>query len=113
MNEKGDLEKIRQEIASFMDYENFVRTQERLSQLKTEEEAKLKALADLQQAYLSANSDQQRDSVKQMVGKIREMSKLARIEIRELKQQILRHMSLEKANELHGRLKDALTVDPI
>ena len=98
-----ETEQIRQEIAAYMDCDEFVRSQARLAELKKEEEAKLRALAELQQAYVTANSDAERDHVKQMVGRIREISKLARGEIRELKQQILAHMTLEVANDLYER----------
>lgn len=84
-----------------MDCENFLRIQKRLAELRNEEEAKLHALAELQKAYLAANSDLARDQVKQTVGEIRELSKAARSEIRELKQQLLLHISIEKANELY------------
>ena len=99
-----EAEKIRKEIAAYMDCDLFVRSQARLAELKKEEEAKLQALAELQQAYVSANSDAERDHVKQMVGRIREMSKLARAEMRDLKQEILAHMPYEKANDLYERL---------
>ena len=69
--------------------DDFVRIQQRLAELRKEEEAKLVALSELQKAYLSANSDAQRDAVKETVGKIRELSKIHRQEIRELKQKLL------------------------
>jgi hypothetical protein len=102
MNEAN--EKIRQQIASYIDCDTFIRIQERLAELRKEEEAKLNALADLQKAYNSASSDAERENVKQIVGKIREISRTARVEIRELKQQILAHMPLERATELYNQL---------
>jgi hypothetical protein len=106
-----DPEQIRQEIAGYMDCDVFVRSLTRLAELKKEEEAKLRALAELQQAYVAANSEADYEQIKQMVVRIREMSKLARAEIRDLKQQILAHMSLEKANDLYERFLQSTAVE--
>jgi len=100
-------QEVREEIVRYMVYEEFTRIQGRLAELRSEEDAKLQALAELQKAYLSASSDAQRESVKVMVGKVREMSKIARQEIRELNQEICKYMTLEKARELYQRLRDA------
>lgn len=95
---------LKQEIERYMPYGEFARIHERLTELRLEEEAKLTALAELQKAYLSANSDSQRDAVKETVGKIRELSKLHRKEIRELNQELLQYMTLEQAKNFFERL---------
>ncbi len=96
---------LKQEIEQYMPYDEFAVIQQRLSELRMEEEAKLAALAELQKAYLSANSDAQREAVKETVGKIRELSKIHRQEIRELNQRLLKHMTLEQAKDLYEKLR--------
>jgi len=98
---------IVEEISKYMPYEEFVRIQERLAELRREEEKKLQALAELQKTYVSANTDSERDYVKQMVGKIRDLSKAERQEIRLLNQEIAKHMTLEQANDFFQRLLQA------
>ncbi len=95
---------VRKEIEEYIPYEKFIQIQRKLSELRKEEEAKLTALAELQKAYLSANSDAQRDAVKETVGKIRELSKIHRQEIRELNHQLAQHMTLEQARNFYEKL---------
>ena len=64
------------------------RIRARLAELRGEEEQKLKALAQLQQYYVDARSDEEREQVRQAVAEIREISKKARQEIRELNTQL-------------------------
>lgn len=65
-----------------------LRIRARLAELRNEEEQKLKALAELQQYYVEARSDEEREKVRQAVAEIRELSKKARQEIRELNAQL-------------------------
>ena len=88
-------------ITQLMPLEEFLRIQQRLTFLRKEEEDKLKALAELQTVYVSANSDEQREMVKQMVGQIRELSRKTREEIRSLNSTIHQHMELSEARELY------------
>ena len=88
-----------------MPLEEFLKIQERLAFLRNEEELKLKALADLQQIYVSATSDQDREMVKQAVGQIREISKKTREEIRSLNSLIYQRMSLEEAKDLYEKYR--------
>lgn len=104
MKDEGSDQNLRLEIEQYIPYEKFIQIQQRLSELRKEEEAQLTALAELQKAYLSANSDSQRDAVKETVGKIRELSKIHRQEIRELNQQLLQHMTLEQAKTFSEKL---------
>jgi hypothetical protein len=99
-----DLVKLQAEIGRYMPYDDFVRIHRRLSGLRAEEEAKLKALADLQKMYLAANSDAQREAVKEMVGKIRELSRQHRQEMRSLNDEIQQKMPFHLAAELYQRL---------
>lgn len=101
MNELKDLQT---EIGRHMPYDDFVRIHRRLAELRGEEEAKLKALADLQKMYLAANSDPQREAVKEMVGKIRELSRQHRLEMRALNDEIQQKMPFQLAAELYVRL---------
>ena len=101
-----ELRQIQSEISVYIPYEDFVRIENRLEELKKEEDAKLQALSDLQQAYVSANSDFEKNYVKEMVGQIREMSRTARAEIRALNQEIVAHnLTLERARELYQKIK--------
>ena len=86
-----------------MEAQEFLRIQARLAELKEEEDHKLIALSQLQKAFVGANSDAERDYVKQTVGQIREMSRSARQEIRELRQRLANNMTIEKADELYAR----------
>ncbi len=104
MKDEGSDQNLRLELEQYIPYEKFIQIQQRLSELRREEEAKLMALAELQKAYLAANSDSQRDAVKETVGKIRELSKIHRQEIRELNQQLLQHMTLEQAKTFSEKL---------
>jgi hypothetical protein len=88
-------------ITERMKLDEFLRIQERLAYLRKEEEDKLKALAELQAVYVSANSDEQREMVKQTVGQIRELSRKTREEIRSLNSTIHQHMELSEARELY------------
>ena len=66
---------------------------------------KLNALAELQKAYLSANTDEQRDMVKDAVAQIREISRKTREEIRALNSKIYERMPLAEAKELYEQYK--------
>jgi hypothetical protein len=88
-------------ITGRMPLDEFLRIQERLTYLKKQEADKLKALAELQTVYVSANNDEQRDLVKDMVGKIRELSRKTREEIRSLNVMIHGRMELSEAKELY------------
>ena len=94
-------------ITSRMPLDEFLRIQERLAFLRREEAEKLKALAELQEVYVSANSDQQREMVKEMVGQIRELSRNTREEIRSLNSKIHQHMELAEARELYAEYQTA------
>ena len=107
MSEQERLSEVQKEISQYMPCEEFVRIQLRLTELRKEEENKLLALADLQKAYLSANSDAERDSVKEVVVKIRELSKAARQEIKDLNAKIVSHLPLELARTLYDCLLEA------
>lgn len=103
------IHEIEEEISKVMPLEEFLQIQRRLRELHYEENAKLQALSELQQVYLSANSDAERDMVKQAVGQIRELSKSTRSQIRELNNKIAEHMSLEHAYDLFSRYEEAAT----
>jgi regulator of sirC expression with transglutaminase-like and TPR domain len=94
-------EEIEKQITSHMPLEEFLRIQERLAVLRKDEDMKLKALAELQKAYLVANTDQQQEMVKDAVGQIREISRKTREEIRALNSVIYKHMPLAEAKELY------------
>jgi len=102
-----NIHEIEEEIAKSMSLEEFLQIQHRLRDLHHEENAKLQALAELQQVYLSANTDAERDMVKQTVGQIRELSRLTRAEIRKLNSRIVEHMPLEQARDLFSRYEQA------
>lgn len=95
---------MKEEITALMPYETFLQIHERQAQLRRDEEQRLEMLAGLQKSYLSALSDEEREKVKQMVGKIRELSRAAREEIRSLNQEIQTHMPVEKAREMYQKL---------
>jgi regulator of sirC expression with transglutaminase-like and TPR domain len=101
-------EQIELEISSKMPLDEFLKIQERLAFLRKEEDLKLKALAELQQIYVAAASDQEREMVKQAVGQIREISKKTREEIRAFNTMIHQHMTLEEAKELYEKYLKAL-----
>ena len=82
-----------------MPFDEFARIQMRLKELRAEEEAKLKALAELQSVFVNATTDQEKEMVKQTVGKIRDLSKAARVEIRQLNDQLLQRMNSEQLKE--------------
>jgi hypothetical protein len=94
---------IEQEIGDLMPLDEFLQIQRRLKDLRFEEDAKLRALAELQQVYLSANTDQERELVKEAVARIRELSRTTRQEIRELNNRLVQYMSLEQARDLFDR----------
>ena len=101
-----EFQKLQEEIRAYLPFEEFIRIEKRLEQLRGDEENKLLALRDLQKAYLSANSDFEQNYVKEMVAKIREMSKIARTEIRSLNQIIVDHnLTLEMARNLYEKVK--------
>lgn len=102
-----DTKQIEEEISKAMPLEEFLQIQRRLRELHHEENVKLQALAELQQVYLGANTDAERDMVKQAVSSIREMSKITRAEIRRLNNQISEHMPLEQAHDLFTRYEEA------
>lgn len=104
MTEKPDrLNSLEREITTLMPVETFLQIYNRLKQLRTEEEQKLTFLGELQKSYVQAGSDEERDKVKQMVGKIRELSKIAREEIKTLQREIQKFMPIEKAREFYKR----------
>jgi hypothetical protein len=103
---------IEQDIAKFIPLEKFVRIEERLAFLRKEEEQKLLALGELQKAYVAANSDAERDMVKITVGKIRELSRATRTEIRSLNQELIQHLPLEQAHKLYQDLLAAHDQSP-
>jgi hypothetical protein len=96
-------EQIEAEICARMPLQEFLKIQERLAFLRNEEELKLKALAELQQVYLAATSDERREMVKQAVGQIREISKKTREEIRALNSAIFQKMPLDEAKQLYEK----------
>ena len=98
---------IENEIVARMPLEEFLQIQERLAFLRNEEELKLKALAELQKAYLSANTEQQQEMVKGAVAQIREFSRKTREEIRALNSKIYEHMQLADAKELYEKYLNA------
>lgn len=100
------LDAIKAEIERKIPYKEFVRIQKRLSEIKKEEEAQLKALSELAVAYQAAQSDLQREAVKTMVGKIREISKQFRGEMRALKTELSNKMPLEEAAGFWQQLAD-------
>ena len=104
-----NIQEIEEEISKVMPLEEFLQIQRRLRELHHEENVKLQALAELQQVYLSANTDAERDMVKQAVAQIRELSKATRAQIRELNAKIAEHMSLERAYDLFSRYEEAVT----
>ncbi|MCI0442438.1 hypothetical protein L0152_04365, partial [bacterium] len=91
------IHEIEKEISKVMPLDEFLQIQRRLRELHREENVKLQALGELQQVFLSANTDAERDMVKQAVAQIRELSKATRAQIRELNSKIAQHMSLEQA----------------
>jgi len=91
-----------------MSLEEFIRIHERLAFLRNEEELKLKALAELQKVYASANSDQQRDLVKDAVAQIRELSRKTREEIRALNSVVYQRMPLQEAKDLYEKYLQAV-----
>ena len=102
-----NIQQIEEEISKVMPVEEFLQIQRRLRELHHEENVKLQALAELQQVYLSANTDAERDMVKEAVGQIRELSKATRSQIRELNSKIAEYMSLEEAFDLFSRYEEA------
>jgi hypothetical protein len=109
-------DEIKAQISTKMAPEEFLRIHERLAFLRKEEELKLKALAELQQIYVAAASDHEREMVKHAVGEIREISKKTREEIRALNTVIHQHMTLEEAKQLYEKYlrssSDASAGDP-
>jgi thioesterase domain-containing protein len=101
------LQEIEVEITKYMPLEEFLRIQERLAFLRKEEENKLSALAELQKAYLAANTDHQQEMVKNTVGQIRELSRKTREEIRSLNSVIFQRMPLQLAKELYDNYLEA------
>src|SRR5262245_43677261 len=96
-------EEIEQQINSRMPLKEFLEIHERLAVLRKDEDMKLSALAELQKAYLSANTDEQRDMVKDAVAQIREISRKTREEIRALNSRVYEHMPIAEAKELYER----------
>lgn len=95
------------EISKYIPYADFLRIYGRILELEKEEDAKLEALSNLQEAFLSASTDAERDYVKRTVGEIRELSKAARAELRALRSEIIKFMSLETAKDLYRKLEMA------
>jgi hypothetical protein len=100
-------DRLKKEIEQHMPYDEFARIQTRLHELRAEEEAKLKALSELQAVFINSTTDQEKEMVKQTVGKIRDLSKAARAEIRQLNDELLQHMSSEELKEF----SDAFATD--
>jgi regulator of sirC expression with transglutaminase-like and TPR domain len=96
-------EEIEKQITLRMPLEEFLRIQERLAVLRKDEDMKLKALAELQKAYLAANTDEQQEMVKDAVAQIREISRKTREEIRALNSKIYEHMPLADAKDLYEK----------
>jgi regulator of sirC expression with transglutaminase-like and TPR domain len=96
-------EEIEKQITLRMPLEEFLRIQERLAVLRKDEDMKLKALAELQKAYLAANTDEQQEMVKYAVAQIREISRKTREEIRALNSKIYEHMPLADAKDLYEK----------
>jgi hypothetical protein len=96
-------EEIEQQITSRMPLEEFLKIQERVAILRKDEDMKLNALGELQKAYLAANTDEQREMVKDAVGQIREISRKTREEIRALNSKIYERMPLAEAKELYEK----------
>jgi hypothetical protein len=111
------LPEVEAEITKYMPLDEFLQIQERLAYLRKEEENKLIALAELQKTFLAANSEQQQEMVKNMVGQIRELSRKTREEIRSLNSIVYQHMPLQSAKELYekyleaGRSQTKITTD--
>jgi len=105
MEENRDqIIRLEKEINALMPYESFLQIHERQATLRQEEEERLKMLAELQKTYVAASTDQEREKVREVVGKIRELSRAAREEIRSLNREIQSHMPIERARELYQRL---------
>jgi hypothetical protein len=101
------LADIEAEIRKHMPMDEFLRIHERLAYLRNEEENKLTALAELQKTYLAANTQEQQEMVKQMVGQIRELSRKTREEIRSLNSIVYQHMPLQLAKEVYEQYLEA------
>src|SRR5438477_10474700 len=99
-----DHQEIREEIARYIDFDKFIRIENRLQELRAEEDSKLAALAELQKRYVAANSDFEREAVKQTVGKIRDLSKIHRQEIRALHSELEKYLPVKLAEELYIKL---------
>ena len=104
-------QEIEHEISTRMAVDEFLKIQERLAFLRNEEQLKLTALAELQQIYVAAGSDQEREMVKNAVGQIREVSRKTREEIRALNSIIHQHMPLDEAKELYERYRLSVPED--
>jgi len=100
-------EEVRKQIGLLMDVDRFVEIQTRVAGLRKDENGKLAALAELQKAYLSATTDEEKEMVKQTVGRIRELSRITRLEIRALNHEIVQHMTLEQGRDLYNLLLQA------
>jgi hypothetical protein len=103
-----NAKEIEQEIDGLMPLDEFLKIHRRLKDLRFEEEAKLRALSELQQVYLGANTDQERELVKEAVARIRELSRATRQEIRELNNRVVQFMPLEQARELFERYEKSV-----
>ncbi|MCI0413560.1 hypothetical protein L0222_12275 [bacterium] len=103
---------IEAEIDKHMPLDEFLRIHERLAYLRKEEEDKLGALAELQKAYLAANTEQQQEMVKNAVGQIRELSRKTREEIRSLNSIVFQRMPLQLARELYQSYLDLTAKTP-
>src|SRR5262245_21872976 len=102
-------DEIEQQITARMPLEEFLRIHERLAILRKDENLKLNALAELQKAYLAANTDEQREMVKDAVAQIREISRKTREEIRSLNNKIHEHIPLPEAKELYEKYLQSKT----
>lgn len=101
------LTDLKKQISAYMPYDDFMKIQVRLAQLRKEEEDKLKALADLQQAFVSAKTESEIEVVRKTVGEIREISRAAKQEIRQLIRELQKHMSIDLARDFYAQVLKA------
>lgn len=102
-----EKEQIEQQISARMPLDRFLQIHKRISDLRGEEDKRLKALAELQQAYIAAASEAQQESVKQLVATIREQSRADRNEIRSLKLEVIASIPWNEAAGLYNQWLNA------
>jgi CHASE3 domain sensor protein len=98
-----NLAELETEISQYMPLGLFLRIHKRLAELRSEEELKLKALSELQPAYNSASSDQQRDLIHEAVAQLRELSRAHRKELRELQTELQKYITVDKGRQLYAQ----------